>query len=348
MSILQPCALGALQPRNRLAVAAMSRMQAMDNGEVSADMPAYYARYARNGAGLVISEALYTDEDGARAYYRQPGLASDRQAQGWVRVAREVHREGGLLFAQLQHGGRLAEPGLNRVHLAASDGTAAGTTWQTGVPNAPARAATAEQIDAIVEGFTQAARRAREAGFDGIELHGARGYLLDNFLSASTNQRAGAYGGSLEGRLALPLRVIRAVKQAAGGLPLAYNFSLYKMDDGAYQPPGGQAEVAAIAQALHAAGANILHVTTRKLLRAEPWGEPLVATVRKAVPGAIVIGNGGLKTLADCEQAIAQTGCDAVSLARPFLANPDWIARNLAGGDLRAYAPGQERWGLLA
>lgn len=325
----------------------MSRMQGSVCGRPSPDAAAYYARFAREGAGLVITEALYTDEVASRAYFRQPGLARDEHRQAWREVTTAVHEAGGVIFAQLQHGGRLAEPGLNPLHLAASDGTAAGTTWQTGRPNAPARAASAAEVDGIVDGFVRAAARARDAGFDGVELHGARGYLLDDFLSAGRNVRTDAYGGSLEGRLALPLRVVRAVRDAIGTLPLAYNLSLYKMDDGAYQPPGGRAEVEAIAHALHAAGAGILHVTTRKLLRPEPWGEPLVATVRRALPQATIIGNGGIRTLADAGAALEQAGCDLVSLARPFLANPDWLQRCLRGAALRDYQPGMEREPLV-
>lgn len=343
MTSLDPFVLRGLHLRNRVAVAAMSRMQANADGTVSRDMPAYYARFARNGAGLVVTEAAFTDTVASRAYFDQPGLATDAQGESWLPVTRAVHAEGGVLFAQLQHGGRLAEPGLNPLHLCASDGTAAGTAWQSGRPNAPARAATTGEIDAIVETFAQAARRACHAGFDGVELHGARGYLLDAFLSASTNRRTDAFGGSLEGRLRLPLRVVRAVREAIGDRPLAYNLSLYKMDDTAYQPPGGADEMRAIARALAAAGVDVLHVTTRRLARAEPWGEPLVRTVRDAVPDALVIGNGGLRTLDDAREAMAATGCDAVSFARGWLANPDFIRACRAGEPLKAYAPGDER-----
>jgi 2,4-dienoyl-CoA reductase-like NADH-dependent reductase (Old Yellow Enzyme family) len=347
LSCLEPVNLGQLKLRNRLVVAAMSRMQANDDGTVSRDMPEYYARYARYGAGIVVSEALYTDEVAARAYFKQPGLATDAQAQGWRRITDAVHHEGGVVFAQLQHGGRLSEPGLNPLHLSASDGAASGLTWQTGRPNAPASAATRLQIADIVDGFVKAAQRAVVAGFDGIELHGARGYLLDDFLSASSNLRTDEYGGSLEGRLALPLQVVRAVRESIGSLPLSYNLSMYKMDDAGYSPPGGKAEVEAIVRALQNTGVQIFHVTTRKVMRAECWGEPLTRTVREASPDAVVIGNGALRDIQDCDEALAATGADLISLARSFLANPDWIGRCAAGGALKAYSSGMERLPLL-
>lgn len=347
MKLHEAVDLGGLALENRLVVAPMSRMQANDDGTVSPKMPTYYARYAHHGAGLVMTEALYTDQVAARAYFNQPGLASDAQAESWEPVVRAVHAAGARIMAQLQHGGRLAEPGLNPFHLGASTGVAAGRTWQTGRPNAQAVAATAEQIHSLVQGFTEAAQRACEVGFDGVEIHGARGYLLDEFLSASTNRRTDGYGGSLEDRLRLPLEVVAAVREVIGDRPLSYNLSLYKMDDVSYLPPGEAKEVAAIARTLEAKGVDILHISTRKALRPEPWGETLVRTVSQAVVKSKVIANGGLKTLTDCEQAMVDEGAHAVSLARMLLANVDWLQKVQTGQPLRSYLPGMEREDLL-
>lgn len=346
MKVLKPTRLASLELRNAVVVAPMSRMQAQADGVVSSDMPDYYARYARDGAGLVMTEAIYTDEASGRAYFNQPGLANDRQGEGWRKVVDAVHAAGGRIFAQLQHGGRLAEPGLNPLHLAASDGVAGGNTWQTGRPNALARAATMAEIREIVSSFGDAARRASEAGFDGVEIHGARGYLIDDFLSASTNQRTDAFGGSLGARLEMPLAVVRSVRAAIGALPLSFNFSLYKMDNVAYQPPGGRDEVTEIVRALCSAGVDIIHVSTRKALRPEAWGEPLFRTVRAAASGG-VIANGGLTTLEDCEAILQESGANAVSIARAYLANPDWLTRMIAMSDVVRYVPGQERLPLL-
>src|SRR5690606_20359508 len=240
------------------------------------------------------------DDQSGRAYFNQPGLCNLAQRDSWKAVVDAVHEAGGVIFAQLQHGGRLAEPGLNPLHLAASDGVAAGMTWQTQKPNMPARGATLQEIADIVESFERAASYAVEAGFDGIEIHGARGYLIDDFLSASTNHREDEYGGSLTNRLRLPLQVVERVRKVMGDRPISFNFSLYKMDDLSYQPPGGKSEIETIAASLEHAGVDILHVSTRRALRDEPWGEPLVQTVGAAVTRASVIANGGLKTLEDC------------------------------------------------
>ncbi len=347
MTLLEPVTLAGLELRNKIAVAPMSRMQANDDGTASPDMALYYARYARNGAGLVFAEAAYVDECSSRAYFNQPGLASEPQRDAWVPVTRAVHAEGGRIFAQLQHGGRLSEPGLNVVHIGASDSVAAGNTWQTGVPNAPARAATPQEIDAIVEAFGAAARRAVEANFDGVEIHGARGYLLDEFLSTSSNGRSDEYGGDLKSRLKMPLAVVRRVRQSIGRAPLSFNFSLYKMDDGRYSPPGGRDEVVSIVRALRDAGADIVHVTTRKAVRPEAWDEPLARTVRDASMSGDVIANGGLSTPQDCEAVLENCGATMVSMARALLANPDWITRAYSNHPLARYVPGQERLPLL-
>jgi 2,4-dienoyl-CoA reductase-like NADH-dependent reductase (Old Yellow Enzyme family) len=347
-SLLSPALLAGMALRNRLVLAAMSRMQAQADGSPSPGMPAYYARYAREGVGLLMTEAIYTDDSSAKAYFSQPGLTSTRHVEGWRRVVQGVHAADGKIFAQLQHGGRLCEPELNPLHLSASEGVAAGQSWQTGEPNRFAQAATQEQIDAIVAGFANCATHARSAGFDGIEIHGARGYLVDDFLSASSNRREDAYGGSVENRCRLALEILKAVRQAAPGLPVSFNFSLYKMDDSRYSPPGGAAEVAEIAQRLQAGGADMLHLTTRKVMREEAWGASFVATVREAVPNAVLIINGGIADLAQAEQALNTVGAQAVSLARPLLANPDLIARTNAGLDLNVYAPGDERRPLHA
>src|SRR5690606_114352 len=176
MKLQEPVRIKNLALRNRLVLAPMSRMQAHENGTVSERMPPYYANYASRGVGLLMTEALYTDDQSGRAYFNQPGLCNLAQRDSWKAVVDAVHEAGGVIFAQLQHGGRLAEPGLNPLHLAASDGVAAGMTWQTQKPNMPARAATLHEIADIVESFERAASYAVEAGFDGIEIHGARGY----------------------------------------------------------------------------------------------------------------------------------------------------------------------------
>lgn len=335
--VFSPAALGRLRLANRVVLSPMTRMQASDDGAATRAMADYYARYARHGVGLVMTEAAYTDEKASRAYFRQPGMANGRHAEAWRPVVSAVHAAGSPIFLQLQHGGRLAEPGLHDCALGASGRPASGSSWQGGKPyaSAPVRAASEAEQDEIAASFGAAARRAREAGFDGVEVHGARGYLLDEFLSQP--------GVALEARMRVPLAVVRAVREAFQDGPVTYNFSLYKMDDVSYQPPGGAGELARIAAALCAEGADAVHVTTRRVLREEPFGETLARVVREAIPRRALIVNGGIRTLQDAEAALAATGADLVALARALLANPDWIDKARSGAPLAAYTPGMER-----
>ncbi|MFU2048829.1 NADH:flavin oxidoreductase [Bordetella hinzii] len=336
--ILSTVSLCGLALRNRIAVAPMSRMQGDAAGQPGADTAAYYARYARHGAALVITEALYTAGPAARAYHGQPGMACAGHAQAWRAVTAAVHEQGGKIFAQLQHAGKLAEPGLHGRPLAPVDSVAQGLSWQTGRPNAPAHAATAQEIEQIIQGYGESAALAQEAGFDGVEIHGARGYLVHDFTSAS-NTRKDAWGE--RARLA---EAILATVRSACRLPVSFNYSIYKMDDYHHQP--GRGALAGLLPRLRAAGADILHMSARRILRPEPWGQSLAQLAQEVAPGPLII-NGGLKTLPDCEEALAATQATLVALARPFLANPDWLDRNLAGHALREYAPGMERLPLL-
>ncbi|OWT54201.1 NADH:flavin oxidoreductase [Candidimonas nitroreducens] len=345
MRTLESIQLAGIPLHNRIAVAPMSRMQGTQDGCPAEETASYYARYARHKAGLVITEALYIDEIASRAYFNQPGLATDHHIDAWRRVTDAVHAEGSKIFAQLQHAGRLAEPGLNSSVIGATGRAAAGTTWQTGSPNPSPRAATHQDIEHIIAGFSAAAARAAAAGFDGIELHGARGYLIHEFLN-DQNGRTDCWGGSLTNRLRLAGRVLAAARASCGRIPISFNYSMYSMDDYAYRPQAGAPELETIFKTLRQAGADILHISTRRTLRPEAWGETLAQTAKRSAPGPLIAG-GGLATLADCERALADTGCTVAALARPFLANPDWIDRSLGKQELHAYFPGMERRPLL-
>lgn len=339
--IFTPRRVGRLTVPNRVVLSPMTRAQASDDGTPTDAMAKYYARYATLGVGLLITEATHVDEAQSRAYFNQPGMANERHKIGWAAVAEAVRRVGRPVILQLQHGGRLAEPGLHSYAIGARGAKADGVSWQRALPyaKAPVRAATHEEIKHIVESFGQAAERARGAGFDGVEIHGARGYLIDEFLSAP--------GRTLDERLSVPLAVVRAVRGAFPDGVVSYNWSLYKMTDTGYRPPGGTVEVERIAQALIDAGVDLLHVSTRDLTRMEPLGEPFAGVVRRAVPNAALILNGGIRNLADAEHALQDMKGDFIAIARALLANPDWIERATRGLPLREFVRGMEHEPLL-
>lgn len=326
---------------NRVVLSPMTRAQASDDGTPTDAMAKYYARYATLGVGLLITEATYVDEAQSRAYFNQPGMANERHKAGWAAITEAVRRIGRPVILQLQHGGRLAEPGLHSWAIGASGAKADGVSWQRALPyaEAPVRAATREEIKHIVESFGRAAERARAAGFDGVEIHGARGYLVDEFLSLP--------GASLEERLTLPLAVVQAVRRAFPEGVVSYNWSLYKMTDALYQPPGGSEEVERIARALAEAGVDLVHVSTRDLTRVEAFGEPFARAVRRAIPATALILNGGIRKLEDAERTLKEMKADFVAIARALLANPDWVERATKGLPLREFVRGMEHQPLL-
>ncbi len=303
-------------------------------------MASYYARFARNGLGLIVTEATFIDSESSKAYYGQPGMHCIAHERSWARVVEAVHRERGRIVLQLQHGGPLAEPGLNSP-VGATDRPAGGVSWQRKLPYGPVRPLHSDELPRIRSSFANAAARAMAAGFDGVEIHGARGYLLDAFLSA-TNTREDRYGHGLAGRLLFPIEVVAAVREAIGDAPLIYNLSLYKMDDSTYLPPGGADEVATIVQALGHAGVDAIHATTRDMFAPALDGEPFVKLVKRSA-SCLVIGNGGLGGIEGAERVLGEGHCDLVSMARTLVANPDLIRRHQEKMPLRAFVRGMER-----
>ena len=304
------------------------------------EMVAYYARFASAGVGLIVTEALYVDDKFSQTYLGQPGLRTEAQQAAWSSVVDRVHAEGTAIFAQLQHGGAFREPGLGGA-IAPVDYTPAGPSWQQGLPHFTARAATVPELDEIRESFGHAAVLAREAGFDGVELHGARGYLLDAFTSGG-NTRADGFGGPLTNRLRFATSVVETVKRSAPELILGYNLSLYKMDARDYSPPGGVAETREIVRALEDAGVDVFHVSTRSVNRCAVEGELLVDLVRASARRPLIAG-GGVKSLDEAEAMVRDGRADMISLARTLVANPDMIDMYRRGERLQPYQRGMER-----
>ena len=212
-----PLVLGDLYLKNRVIMAPLTRSRATDERVPTAMMAEYYAQ--RASAGLIISEATVISEQ-ANGYLNTPGLFSNAQVQGWKAVTQAVHDKGGLIVAQLWHVGRVSHPDL----LSGETPVSASAVQQAGYVSllrpkreyVVPRPLEISEIKAIVEQFKQAAIRAKEAGFDGVELHGANGYLIDQFLQSKTNHREDQYGGSVENRARLLLEVVDALIEVWG------------------------------------------------------------------------------------------------------------------------------------
>ncbi|MEV0675188.1 alkene reductase [Actinosynnema sp. NPDC050436] len=336
-ALLTPLTGGPLPLPNRLVMAPMTRSRA--RGGLVTDLTAeYYAQ--RAGAGLVITEGTQPCVIG-QGYIDTPGLHTEEQAEAWRAVTGAVHARGGRIFVQLMHSGRIGHPCLypdGSLPLAPS-AIPSGERLHT--PDGPLghprpREMTSADIARSVEDFTSAARLAVDAGFDGVELHGASGYLIHQFLADNTNRRTDAYGGTIDNRIRYAVEVVRAVGDAIGphrtGLRLSPGSTLNgtrESDTDLLYP--------ALVRALVPGGAAYLHISefgtrdTTELIRAE-WPGTLILNPHPASPEPATVGYG--------LEALAEGVADAISFGRLWLANPDLPARVAAGGPFTGADPG--------
>ncbi|CAM3834671.1 12-oxophytodienoate reductase 2 [Pseudomonas reidholzensis] len=329
--------------RNRLAVAPMTRVSATETGLATAEMAQYYQRFAQGGFGLVITEGLYTDQRYAQGYPCQPGITDARQSLAWRAVTDRIHAHDSAVFAQLMHAGALSQGNRFSDHSAAPSAIRAkGEQMRFYFGDGPyplPKAMSDEDIADAISGFAQAAKRSiDEAGFDGIEIHGANGYLLDQFLTDYTNQRADRWGGDVQQRVGLTLEVIKAVRQAVGAVPVGVRISQGKVNDFGHKWAGGERDAEVIFGSLNDAGVDFIHVT-----EFEAWkpafpsnSASLVALARRYAPAASLIANGGLHDSEGAEAVLA-AGADMIALGKSALANPDLPTRLAGGKPLAAF-----------
>jgi len=325
-SLFAPFKLGPYDLKHRVVMAPLTRLRA-DEGDVPNDLMAdYYAQRASDG-GLIISEATPVVITG-RGYLGAPGIYDDAQIDGWKKVTDAIHAKGGRIFMQLWHVGRTSHVDLTGgvAPVTASVGPYNGvsktrTGWQ---PASPARALELSEIPGIVEAFKQGARRAKEAGFDGVEVHGANGYLLDQFLQDGSNKRTDAYGGPVENRARLLLEVTEAVVSVWGGdrvgVRIGPSGSFNDMHDSDPHKTFGY-----VAEALNRFGLAYLHVIEPRIKGSDELAEGLepvaVKELRKIFKGPIMAAGGFDGTGA--EAVVASGDADLVAFGRSFIANPD-------------------------
>jgi 2,4-dienoyl-CoA reductase-like NADH-dependent reductase (Old Yellow Enzyme family) len=338
--------LGRLRLANRIALAPMTRISATAEGVATQRMRRYYERFARGGFALIITEGIYTDRAFSQGYAGQPGLTDEEQALGWRSVVNAVHAAGARIVAQLMHAGALSQANRYRDNTIGPSAhrprgeqmSVYGGRGPYGLP----RAMTASEIEDAIEGFTRAAQLAIEvAHFDAVEIHGANGYLLDQFLTEHTNARLDEWGGSLQKRLRLALEISRAIRRAVGtSVPLGIRISQAKVNDFTHKWSNGAADAQVIFSELAAASLDFIHVTEFEAWRpAFPDApESLVSCARAAAPQLMIIANGGLHASERALEALDQ-GADLVSLGRGALANPDWPRRVRAGQAIRRFDP---------
>lgn len=333
-SLFDTVQLGRLALANRIAVAPMTRISASVDGVPTDDMRRYYAGFADGGFGLLLTEGIYTDRAWSQGYAGQPGLTDGEQAHAWRAVTDAVHATGGRIVAQLMHAGALSQGNRFRTDTVgpsavAPRGLQMAVYAGTGLYPTP-RAMTHEEVDAAIDGFVRAARLARDVGgFDGVEIHGANGYLLDQFLTGYTNERDDAWGGHILQRLRLAVQVVHAVRDAVGpDFPVGIRISQGKVNDFTHRWPEGVAGAHSVFSTLADAGIDYLHVTAFESWKPAFDDDPrsLVQLARKAAPDLPIIANGSLH---DPERAreVLEQGADVVALGRGALANHDWPVR---------------------
>jgi N-ethylmaleimide reductase len=319
--------LGELTLRNRTVMAPMTRCRAEGNVP-NALMAEYYAQ--RASAGLIITEGTSPSPNGL-GYARIPGLFSKEQVAAWKVVTDAVRARGGHIFVQLMHTGRVGHP-LNLPAgaslLAPSAVAAPGEMYtdQQGMQPHPApRAMTAEDLANTRAEFVSAAKNAIEAGFHGVELHGANGYLLEQFISPHTNQRTDEYGGSVANRIRYVVEVAREVAAAIGGDKVGIRLSPYGVNAGMAAYDETEATHMALVEALIPTGIRYVHVVDHAAMGAPTVPDSLKEAMRRAWPRTF-IASGGFDR-ARAEAVLRKGEADLVAFGRPFLANPDLPAR---------------------
>lgn len=330
--LFTPVALGSLELANRTAVAPMTRTSATPDGLATARMASYYADYARGGFALVITEGAYPDQLASQGYLDQPGIATDAHAEAWSHVVDAVHAEGGKIVLQLMHAGPIAQGnsyGFTPGGPSAVQPLGEQLSIYRGNGAFPVpREMTLEEINAIPGIFADAALRARAAGFDGVEAHGANGYLLDSFLSTTSNHRTDAYGGPVANRIRLSCEVVAAIRAAVGpDYPVGIRISQSKVNDFDYTWPGGVADAEVVFPALAAAGASFLHITEHDCTQQVFGSDETLAGLARQLGGLPTIVNGGLDDPRTATVVLARGDADAVSIGKAALANQDWASR---------------------
>lgn len=347
--LFTPFTLGALTLPNRLVMAPMTRSRADNPAHQPTDMHVqYYVQ--RASAGLIITEGSQVSEQGV-GYINTPGIYSREQVAGWKKVTDAVHAAGGRIYVQLWHVGRVSHPFFHHGGLPVAPSAirpeGAKVFTGKGMEDVPTpRALERSEIPGVVDQFRQAARNAKAAGFDGVEIHGANGYLLDQFLQDGANQRTDEYGGSVENRSRFVLEVVQAVVDELGADRVGIRFS--PQGSASIQDSDPVSTFSYVTEQLNRFNLAYLHVI--EALPGHPMARPtqpaVAAKLRTIFNGAFIL-NGGY-TQQTAEAALENHEADLIAFGVPFIANPDLVERLEQGAALNTpdpatfYVPGEK------
>jgi 2,4-dienoyl-CoA reductase-like NADH-dependent reductase (Old Yellow Enzyme family) len=350
----RPTAINGLTVPNRIVMAPMTRMFS-PGGVPGEDVLSYYARRAAAGVGLIVTEGTYVGHDSAGQSDRVPRFHGEEQLAGWAKVADAVHAAGGTIVPQLWHIGMVREQGQPPF----ADAPAVGPSGlRIGADEATGKAMDRADLDAVFGAFAEAAAAAERIGFDGVELHGAHGYLLDQFLWAGTNRRTDGYGGDRVARTKFAEEIVAAVREAVSPeFPVLFRYSQWKQEAYDARLAESPEELEAILAPLAAAGVDAFHASTRRYWLPEFDGSDLnLAGWTKKLTGkpAITVGSVGLdgdfirafagegsgvRGIDDLLDRLEREEYDFVAVGRALLQDPEWAAKVLGGrvSELKPY-----------
>ncbi|MFJ6385788.1 NADH:flavin oxidoreductase [Kitasatospora sp. NPDC092039] len=350
----RPVSINGLTVPNRIVMAPMTR-RFSPGGVPGEDVRSYYARRAAAGVGLIVTEGTYVGHESAGQSDDIPRFHGEEQLAGWARVAEDVHAAGGTIVPQLWHIGMVRkqeDPPFAGAPAIGPSGVRLDGTEGTG------RAMTRADLDAVIGAFAKAAAAAERIGFDGVELHGAHGYLLDQFLWAGTNRRTDAYGGDPVARTKFTAELVAAVREAVSPeFPVIFRYSQWKAENYEARLAGTPQELEAILAPLADAGVDAFHASTRRYwvpefdgsdLNLAGWtrkltGRPAITVGSVGLDGDFVrafMGEGAaLKGIDNLLDRLERDEFDLVAVGRALLQDPQWAAKVLAGRftDLRPY-----------
>ncbi|MFC1418097.1 NADH:flavin oxidoreductase [Streptacidiphilus cavernicola] len=354
--LARPASLGGLTVPNRIVMAPMTR-QFSPGGVPGEDVAGYYARRAAAGVGLIVTEGTYVGHPSAGQSDSIPRFHGEEQLAGWAKVAEAVHAAGGRIMPQLWHIGmvrKAGQPPFANAPAVGPSGIRLDGTEGAGL------AMTQADLDDVVAAFAEAAAAAERIGFDGVELHGAHGYLIDQFLWSGTNRRADAYGGDPVARTRFGAEIVAAVRAAVGpDFPVVFRFSQWKSDNYDARLATTPAELDALLAPLVAAGVDAFHASTRRYwlpefdgsdLNLAGWtrkltGKPVITVGSVGLDGDFIRGFQGehapVKGIDDLLDRLERDEFDLVAVGRALLQDPQWAAKVLDGrfGELSAYDP---------
>ncbi|WP_405871637.1 MULTISPECIES: NADH:flavin oxidoreductase [unclassified Streptomyces] len=341
----RPTSINGLTVPNRIVMAPMTRMFS-PGGIPGEDVASYYSRRAAAGVGLIVTEGTYVGHDSAGNSDRVPRFHGEEQLAGWAKVAEDVHAAGGTIVPQLWHIGMVREQG----QAPYADAPAVGPSGLVSSGAEPTgKAMTQADVDDVVNAFAEAAAAAERIGFDGVEIHGAHGYLLDQFLWAGTNRRTDAYGGDAVARANFSAEIVAAVRESVSAdFPILFRYSQWKQQEYTARLAETPEELEAILSPLAAAGVDAFHASTRRYwlpefegsdLNLAGWtkkltGKPVITVGSVGLDGDFLKGFQGegapVKGIDNLLDRLEAEEFDMVAVGRALLQDPEWAAKVLA------------------